>query len=128
MLLFYALILHCYSYNLPIHTSSQWCYIKLRIHSRTLGSPTCSENLFFHELLANQGKMTNQLRQQLCENCWRDGKIFPQTRKRTKIQTNMVSTELRTSMATSNYIQASLAYMTTSHQLMLVGEASLRTP
>ncbi len=58
---------------------------------------TCSENLFFHELLANQGKMMNQLRRQLCENCWRDRKIFPQTWKITKIQTNTVPTEPQTS-------------------------------
>ncbi len=34
-----------------------YSHLKLRIHLRTL----CFENLFFHELLANQGKMTNQL-------------------------------------------------------------------
>ncbi len=41
-----------------------------------------------HGLPANQGKMTNQLRWQLRENCWQDREIFPQTWKRTKIQTN----------------------------------------
>ncbi len=50
--------------------------LKLHIHSQTLCSRTRVENLFFHELSANQGKMTNQLRQQLCENCWWDSKIF----------------------------------------------------
>ncbi len=40
--------------------------------------------------------MTNELRRKLCENCWRDNKIFPQTWKITKIQTNTVPTEPRT--------------------------------
>ncbi len=71
--------------------------IRLRIHSRTLFSRTCSENLFFYKLPANQGKMTNQLRQQLRETCWRGRKIFPRTWKRTKILTNTVFTERRTS-------------------------------
>ncbi len=68
-------------------------HLKLRIHSRT-----CSENLFFHELPVNEGKMTNQHRCQLCENCWRDRKIFPQMWKRTKIQTNLGPAESRTSL------------------------------
>ncbi len=68
-----------------------------RIHLPTLCSWTGSENLFFHELPANQGQMTNQLRQQLRENCWWDRKIFPRIWKRTKIQTNVVPTEPRTS-------------------------------
>ncbi len=41
--------------------------------------------------------MTNQLCQLLHENCWRDRKIFPRTWKRTKILTNIVPTEPRTS-------------------------------
>ncbi len=45
---------------------------------------------FCHKLSANQGKMTNQLRWQLLENCWRDRKISPQIWKRTKIQMNTV--------------------------------------
>ncbi len=60
--------------------------LMLHVHLRK-----CSENLFFHELPPNQGKVANQLRQQLHENCRRDRKIFPQTWKKTKIQTNMVT-------------------------------------
>ncbi len=41
--------------------------------------------------------MTNQFHRQLQENCWQDKKIFPRTWNRTKLQTNTVSTGLRTS-------------------------------
>ncbi len=54
-------------------------FLKLRIHLRTLClqtcSRTCSENLFFHQFPTNQGKMANQLRRQLRENCWRGWEI-----------------------------------------------------
>ncbi len=81
-----------------IHVSEQ-CYIKLHIHSWALCLRTCLENLFFHELPADQGKMTNQLCWQLRENCWQDRKIFQQTRKRNTILAHKVLTELRTSFA-----------------------------
>ncbi len=71
--------------------------LKLLIHLQTLCSWMCSENLFFLDLPANEGKMTNQLHRKLRENCWRDRKIFPQIWKRIKIQTNTVPTEPRTS-------------------------------
>ncbi len=58
--------------------------------SLKLGILSGLENLFFYELQENQGKMTNQLRRPLRENCWQDRKIFPRTWKRTKIQTNTV--------------------------------------
>ncbi len=103
MLWCYTLMVRCNSNSLSFHTYSQRCYIKLRIHLRTLCSQTrlqtCSENLIFHELPANYGKMMNQLRQQFRENCWRDRKIFPRTWKRTKIQTNTLPIEPRTSFA-----------------------------
>ncbi len=67
--------------------------VKLRIHSRMLCLRACLENLFSRILPVNQGKMTNQLRRQLRENCWRDRKIFPRTWKRKKIQMNMVPAE-----------------------------------
>ncbi len=54
--------------------------IKLSIQSRR--GP---ENLFFHKLSLNLGKMTNQRRRELCENCKRDSKIFSRTWKRIKI-------------------------------------------
>ncbi len=71
--------------------------LKQRMHLRISCLRACSENLFFHELPVNQGKMTNQLRRQFCENCWRNRKIFSQTWKRTKIQTNTVPIEPPTS-------------------------------
>ncbi len=46
---------------LTVRAQNSFIHLKLRIllptHSRT-----CLENLFFHKLLANQGKMTNQQR------------------------------------------------------------------
>ncbi len=73
------------------------CVYTREYRLRTLCPRIFSENLFFHELLANQRKMTNQLRRQLHENYWQDKKIFQRIWKRTKIQTNTVPTEPRTS-------------------------------
>ncbi len=53
--------------------------------------------MYFPRTSANQGRMTNQLHQQLRENCSQNRKIFLQTLKRTKIQTNTVPTEPQTS-------------------------------
>ncbi len=58
----------------------------------------CLENLFFHELPANQEKMTNQLRTtSSCVKIVGDiGKSSLRTWKRTKIQTNTVPIDPQT--------------------------------
>ncbi len=88
--------------------------IKLCIQARTPLTNMFGK-FIFPWTCGEPGKLTNQLRWWLRENCWRDRKIFPRTWKRTKMQTNTVPPLCSSKKLTGDGLQQTVRELSTNY-------------